>query len=457
MRSLQTRVVLLVLAGVSALWLVAAAAIWWDGRHELDELLDSHLAQAASLLVAQAAEGELEHQYEEAAKHARFDRRVAFQVWHEGRLQWRSANAPSTPMTQQNRGFATSLIDGKLWRVFATRGKASDVQLFVGERLDARADILLALLRGMLMPLAFGLPLLALIVWLAVWRGLQPLRALGAQLQRRSPADLAAIELADAPSEVQRFTRALNELFARIAGLIDNERRFTQDAAHELRTPIAAIRAQAQVAASARSPVDVQAALQKTLQGCDRASHLVDQLLQLARLDGTSDASPRPSSFDLVRTVAQVLAPLHSDADVKHITLDVDVPESCMMIGDEALTASLFRNLCDNALRYTPAGGRVRLRISENKVNVQAIVEDSGPGMTTEQIARLGERFFRVTGHEAEGSGLGWSIIRRIAAASGTSIEVERSAELGGLRVALTWPSANPSRASAQPVSPVGG
>ena len=285
-RSLQTRVVALVLAGVCTLWLIAAIMIWFDGRHELDELLDSHLAQAATLLVAQASDGELEHQYEEAAKRTRFDRRVAFQMWHEGRLQWRSANAPTTPMMQQDRGFASTSINGKQWRVFATRGKDSDVQLFVGEQLDARADILTALLRGMLLPLAVGLPLLALVVWLAVFRGLQPLRALRTQLRQRAPAELTAIGLPGAPEEVESLTTALNDLFARIGSLIENERRFTQDAAHELRTPIAAIRAQAQVAASASAPADVQAALEKTLRGCDRASHLVDQLLQLARLDG---------------------------------------------------------------------------------------------------------------------------------------------------------------------------
>lgn len=439
-RSLQTRVVALVLAGVCTLWLIAAIMIWFDGRHELDELLDSHLAQAATLLVAQASDGELEHQYEEAAKLTRFDRRVAFQMWHEGRLQWRSANAPTTPMMQQDRGFASTSIDGKQWRVFATRGKDSDVQLFVGERLDARADILTALLRGMLLPLAVGLPLLALVVWLAVFRGLQPLRALRTQLRQRAPAELTAIGLPGAPEEVESLTTALNDLFARIGSLIENERRFTQDAAHELRTPIAAIRAQAQVAASASAPADVQAALQKTLRGCDRASHLVDQLLQLARLDGAQQPSQQAPRFDLARVVERVLAPLLDDAAAKRIALEVDVPDHCAMAGDEALIGILLRNLCDNALRYAPAEGQVRFRVADGTTTLQVSIEDSGHGMTTAQIARLGERFYRVAGNDAEGSGLGWSIIRRIAAVTGAKLDIGSSAELGGLRVTVTWP-----------------
>ena len=442
MRSLQTRVVALVLAGVCTLWLIAAIMIWFDGRHELDELLDSHLAQAATLLVAQASDGELEHQYEEAAKLTRFDRRVAFQMWHEARLQWRSANAPTTPMMQQDRGFASTSIDGKQWRVFATRGKDSDVQLFVGEQLDARADILTALLRGMLLPLAVGLPLLALVVWLAVFRGLQPLRALRTQLRQRAPAELTAIGLPGAPEEVESLTTALNDLFARIGSLIENERRFTQDAAHELRTPIAAIRAQAQVAASASSPADVQAALKKTLRGCDRASHLVDQLLQLARLDGAQQPSQQQPRFDLARVVERVLAPLLDDAAAKRIALEVDVPNHCAMAGDEALIGILLRNLCDNALRYAPAEGQVRFRVADGTTTLQVSIEDSGHGMTTAQIARLGERFYRVAGNDAEGSGLGWSIIRRIAAVTGARLDIGSSAELGGLRVIVTWPRA---------------
>ena len=443
MRSLQTRVVALVLAGVCTLWLIAAIMIWFDGRHELDELLDSHLAQAATLLIAQASDGELEHQYEEAAKRTRFDRRVAFQMWHEGRLQWRSANAPTTPMMQQDRGFASTSINGKQWRVFATRGRDSDVQLFVGEQLDARADILTALLRGMLLPLAVGLPLLALVVWLAVFRGLQPLRALRTQLRQRAPAELTAIGLPGAPEEVQSLTTALNDLFARIGSLIENERRFTQDAAHELRTPIAAIRAQAQVAASASAPADVQAALEKTLRGCDRASHLVDQLLQLARLDGAQQPSQQHQPrFDLARVVERVLAPLLDDAAAKRIALEVDVPNHCAMAGDEALIGILLRNLCDNALRYAPAEGQVRFRVADGTTTLQVSIEDSGHGMTTAQIARLGERFYRVAGNDAEGSGLGWSIIRRIAAVTGAKLDIGTSAELGGLKVTVTWPRA---------------
>ena len=137
-----------------------------------------------------------------------------------------------------------------------------------------------------------------------------------------------------------------------------------------------------------------------------------------------------------------MLAPLLDDAAAKRIALEVDVPNHCAMAGDEALIGILLRNLCDNALRYAPAEGQVRFRVADGTTTLQVSIEDSGHGMTTAQIARLGERFYRVAGNDAEGSGLGWSIIRRIAAVTGAKLDIGSSAELGGLRVTVTWPRA---------------
>ena len=323
----------------------------------------------------------------------------------------------------------------------------SDVQLFVGEQLDARADILTALLRGMLLPLAVGLPLLALVVWLAVFRGLQPLRAAhptAATGTGRIDCDRAARCTRRGAS----LTTALNDLFARIGSLIENERRFAQDAAHELRTPIAAIRAQAQVAASATAPADVQAALQKTLRGCDRASHLVDQLLQLARLDGAQQPSQQHQPrFDLARVVERVLAPLLDDAAAKRIALEVDVPNHCAMAGDEALIGILFRNLCDNALRYAPAEGQVRFRVADgtttfasqhrgqrprydDRANCAAASASTGSPAMMRRVAALAGRSSGES-PQSPGAKLDIGIIRRTRRAQVTVTRREQNGETG--------------------------
>ncbi len=438
------RVIVLVLAAVTLMWILASAVTWFDAKHELDELLDGHLAQAATLLIAQSALEEDEHSLSEPEHKHKYAPRVAFQMWHEGKLRWRSGNAPLQPMTTKTNGFDTASIDGKTWRIFATQGAEADVKLFVGERMDARNEILYAVLRGILMPLALGLPVLGIAAWWAVRSGLAPLRSLERLLRQRAPDSLGSVILDDTPREIEALVTALNSLFERISALLENERRFTQDAAHELRTPIAAIRTQAQVALGAVQDDDRRHALKNTVAGCDRASHLVDQLLTLARLESPSctnatDAAAAP--LDLIAITRGVVADLAPLAAAKRQVLYLDAPPEFRVSGDPALIAVLVRNLVDNAIRYSPVGARVNVTVT-NGTQQQLTVEDSGSGLSPEIRQRLGERFFRVLGSGEVGSGLGWSIVRRVANALNLAIEILPSEQLGGLAVTVTWPLA---------------
>ena len=439
-RSLQGRLLALVLGMVMLVWLVSAVVTWFDVRHELDELLDSHLAQAAALLVArQDVEiGEAEKRIDAPSLH-RYAGKVAFQVFHEGQLVLRSANAPAAPMVARERhfeaGFETVAIGGEHWRVFATRGAERDVQVYVGERLDSREAILWAVLRSALWPVAVALPLLALAAGWAVYRGLRPLRQLGRALAQRRADALEPVRLPDAPSEMAPMLEALNALFERIDGLLASERRFTADAAHELRTPIAAIRAQAQVAMGEGDDALRREALRKTLEGCDRATRLVTQLLTLARLEAL--AAPPQAQVDLAAIARRVVADLAPAAIAKEQAIGLDAPRPARVAGDETLLEVLVRNLVDNAVRYSPRGARIEVSVNEGESEVILGVEDSGPGMQAVQRERLGERFFRVTGSEASGSGLGWSIVRRIAAVHAMTVAVSSSAALGGLAVRI--------------------
>jgi len=441
--SLQGRLLLMVLGTSLVVWLAAAAMSWIDARHELDELLDGHLAQAAALLVAQQArEFEDDEQVDAPTLH-RYAPRVAFQVFHEGRLALRSANAPAAPLVGEPgarvKGFHTVTLERRPWRVFATRGAEHDVQVFVGEQLRSRDSILWAVLRSTLWPVAVALPLLALAGWWAVYRGLRPLRTLGRTLAQRPAGALRPVVVPDAPSEMRPLLESLNGLFARIGELLEHERRFTGDAAHELRTPIAAIRAQAQVALGASDDAQRRRALQATLQGCDRATRLVEQLLTLSRLEAEGPRAQAP--VDLAAVTQGVVAELAPSAIGRQQLLDFDAAASCVVAGDETLLAVLSRNLLDNAIRYTPAGARIEVRLQREAGRVVLAVEDSGPGLADEDLAHLGQRFFRVTGNEASGSGLGWSIAQRIAAAHGGRLQAQRSARLGGLLVRASLPA----------------
>ena len=445
-KSLQARLMVMLLGVIAVAWLGAALLTWEGARHELDELLDGHLAQAAALLVVQQANAH--HDDDDGVADApalhKYAPRVAFQVFHDGHLVMRSLNADAQPMSSKTEGFTSERFsDGTPWRVFTTRGSDNDVQVYVAEQTSSRRSILWAILWSMLLPFAIALPFLALALWWAVRQGLAPLRHLSRLLGARQAQALSPVVLRDSPTEIQPLIQALNALFERIDTLIASERRFTADAAHELRTPIAAIRAQAQVALGAGADAEQRNhALRTTLAGCDRATRLVDQLLTLARLENS--AAPDSARLNLSALTRRVAADLGATALARRQTLALDAPEVAFIQAGEVLTAVLVRNLIDNALRYSPPDARVSVQVRAEAGGTHLTVDDSGPGLTEAERARLGERFYRVLGSTQTGSGLGWSIVKRIAQVFDATIDVGRSAQLGGLSVDVRWSTPPP-------------
>ncbi len=442
-RSLQGQLLRWVLGGVGVLWALATLFSWRFGQYETDELLDSHLAQAASMLIAHFGhddEIKLHTELQVAPSLHRYAPRIAFQLWHDDILILRSDNAPVELLGPRKEGFSDVDVAGQTWRVFAARDANRETLVLVGERREARDAILAGVLRGMLMPLALALPALALVVWWVVRRAFLPLRRLGTVVAARRADQFEAVELARAPAEVLPVIQSLNGLFLRIEALLVSERRFTADAAHELRTPIAAIRMQAQAAMAASDSVQRRHALLATLQGCDRASRVIEQLLTLARLEAAPPTSGQ--RFDLCASAREEMAELAGLPLAEERDLQLEAPETAPVIGQPGLVSILLRNLVDNALRYSPLGSVVRVTIRKGAEDgaVTVWVEDSGPGLSAEMRQRLGERFFRVTGSQASGSGLGWSIVRRISAALNVQVHVDASADLGGLRVVLHFP-----------------
>ena len=433
--SLQGRLAWLLLGLLVAVWGVTAAIVWFDARHEVEEILDSHLAQAAALIIAQQDTSGNDRQIDAPALH-RYAYKTTIQVFRDDRLVLRSANAPIRPLVEgggQATGFQTVRIDGAEWRVFAVHDPQAGLRVYVGEEGKSRDAILLAVLRSTLWPLVAALPLLVLAVWWAMRKGLSPMRRLGRSLVGRRPDALDRVRADDAPAEMVPMIDALNALFQRIETLMESERRFTADAAHELRTPIAAIRAHAQVAMNEADAERRRHALQGTLDGCDRATRLVEQLLTLSRLE--ADAMPEDNAVDLHAVARSVLADIAPRAIAKQQSLELEDGPPCVIRGDETLLAVLMRNLVDNAVRYSPLSAPIRVRVARDAPGVRFSVEDGGPGLAAADMERLGERFFRALGSLESGSGLGLSIARRIAAAHQMTIDMARSQFLGGLAV----------------------
>lgn len=440
--SLQARTTLLVVAVTSAVWISASAAMWLDTRRELGMLLDAHLSQAASFLVAGRGGEDEELEHGRGAVLRPYAPRVAFQVFDGSRLRSKSSDAPSEPLIaldSQDGTFATVEVKGTAWRVFSATTSDRDVRIIVAEQVGARSDIALAVLRSTLWPMLLAVPLLAAAVAFAVRGGLRPMKRLGDALAARLPTALEPIPTQDTPAEMQPMVEALNGLFGRIGDLLDSERRFTADAAHELRTPIAAIRAQAQAALTVVDAVARRHALRSTIEGCDRAARLIDQLLFLARLE--SGITPDFAMLDLADLARQVLAEATPSALIKEQHLELEASEPYPVAGSTDLLRALLRNLVDNAIRYSQQDARASVTLGRENGRTVVAIEDSGPGLAEPERARLGDRFFRGEASRASGSGLGWSIARRIAELHRVEIAVDRSPALGGLRVRLTFPN----------------
>jgi two-component system sensor histidine kinase QseC len=440
-RSIRRQLLLVLLGSVALTWVATTVVSYLDARHELDELLDAHLAQSASLLVAQIGRESEEIDVEHAPQLHRYGRRVTFQFWQNGTvLRLHSANAPNTRMSPQIDGFSDAEIEGKSWRVFSGWDAERHYMVQVGERREARDEIVTKIAKNLLWPLTIALPVLGLLIWLGIDRATQPLRLLNREIESRAPDNLAALELGDAPEEVAPLVGSLNRLFGRVAASIENERRFTADAAHELRTPLAALRAQAQVARGAGNEGERRRALDNVIAGCDRASHLIDQLLTLARLEPESfRAECEPCDLhEITRLVAAELAPV---ALTKAIDIELEPTKGppVSAAGDARLLRILLRNLLDNAIRYSPARTRIRLCVWECDGRPRITVADEGPGIAAEERDRLGQRFHRLLGTQAAGTGLGLSIAKRIAQIHGATIEFGETATGTGLTVAVSF------------------
>jgi two-component system sensor histidine kinase QseC len=440
--SLRRRLLFLLSGTVLAAWLATAVFTYFDARKEIGEMLDAHLAQSAGLIAAQL-EHELDDDRESTVpRQYKHERKIAFQVWDKkGRLLLRSSSAPETRLQSRSEGYGDAEIDGKRWRIFSRWDESRHYLVQVGERYELRNELAESVASHLLHPLYFALPALALLIWLAVGAGLAPLAGIAREVAQRAPDNLAHLDAGNAPREISPLIAALNALFDRLRTSLEQERRFTADAAHELRTPLAAVKTQAQVALGATGEAERGRALANVVSGTDRAARLVEQLLVLARLDPQT-ALPPGQRVDLQALAQQGVAELAPAAAGKGVEAGLAPGETAPVAGDAVLLAVLLRNLLDNAVRYTPPGGEVEVSVKPAAGGVSLAVVDSGPGIPEAERGKVFDRFHRVLGTGEEGSGLGLSIVRRIADLHRATVVLGEGPGGRGLRVEVTFPAA---------------
>jgi len=436
--SLRRRLLGLLLGGVAAAWLVTMVFSYIDAHHEVDELFDAQLAQAAQTLLALASHDEGEGVEDLGEASHKYQRRLRFQIWRaDGKLLMRSNNAPESPLTEA-RGFSETQGKDGHWRHFSQWNDEHSLQVQVSENHHIRDDLIGHIAWRLIFPALFGLPLIGLWVWLATRQGLSSLAGVARQIASRDPQQLQAIHPTSAPTEIRPLVEALNGLFQRVEQTIEAERRFTADAAHELRTPLAALQAQLQVAQRARDNDERDRSLQQLQSGLSRAAHLVDQMLQLARLDPESGL-PNPQPVDLTALVETVCAELGPQILARNIDFSFESTGQAIVTGHAEWLRVLIRNLVDNAMRYTPEGGTVIVRIERQNDQLTLAVSDSGPGIPPAQRSAVLQRFHRLDQGGQPGSGLGLAIVARIAELHAAQLYLGTSPMTKGLDIRVQF------------------
>jgi two-component system sensor histidine kinase QseC len=385
---------------------------------EADEIFDAQLAELAQVMLrerfsqADKAVPELKvtaHSYQQ---------KIAYQLWHDDKRLLKSDNAPDAPMAVK-AGYSDGQLEHARWRFFVAKTPDQSLVAITAQDSIMRDECAEELAWRMILPLASGILLLGLIIWFVVARACRPLTDIAGQVNARTADRLVPVALEQAvPRELLPLLEALNALFERVETSLDSERRFTADAAHELRTPLAAMRLQAQLAGEATTADTRRKAIETLVSDSSRASRLVEQLLTLARADNLS-RRPLNNTVDISQEVIEVAAGSQAMVQAKLQTLTVDAPRPVMIPADSELLRAMISNLVTNAIKYSPPGTHIDIKVSPESITVT----DHGPGMVEEERARALQRFVRLRDDDRSGNGLGLSIVARVAHALSITLE----------------------------------
>ncbi|ESQ89403.1 hypothetical protein ABAC460_12900 [Asticcacaulis sp. AC460] len=439
-----------ILLGVGIPFIVVTALIgviaYVSAQDEVSEVYDSqlittaqelwHLARANDDLAAlRVGTHDLGLDAEDRAALDEYAKWRSFRVWKGGRLVIESDNAPAgAPVA--GKGFRDTKRGHDAWRVFTLRVPADGVVVEVSEMLHARREVSERIVWGVSLPLLLILPIIALAVWLGIRWGLRDLLGFAAAVRKRSSDDLSLIDGKAIPSELAPLSDSINHLLAKLDRSIAQERLFTDNAAHELRTPLAALGVQVDVVRNVRTSRDRNAMLEDLSQGVHRTSRLLDQLLTLARIRHVqADAAP----VNLYDAAREVLAEVYPKALAKGIELGLSGDEATAIVAAKPLLALLVGNLLDNAIKYSPPGAQVDVTVSLMDSRARLTVRDHGPGIAEVEREHVFGRFYRIKGTTQPGSGLGLSIVRSICDILGAEIRLFTPQDGEGLGVEIRF------------------
>jgi len=458
--SIRRRLALLVLASIVLMWGIALVSSYRQATREVSEWEEARLAELAQILalldqrnLSTLANARIDVREEERGGEAgasksddddSLPRDALFQVRGAngevlaGSPALRALNAWDLPVPAVS-GAQTLTLGSQIYHSFTLRDTALGHIVRVFEPANTRSDLVSGIASRIARPTLIALPILAILVWLSIGWSLAPLRVLSGAIRSRDINRMEPIDIGHAPTEVRPLVDAINLVLCRLTRSLERERAFTADAAHELKTPLAAIKVQAQVALAETDTARQRLAMERVVQGVDRSARLAEQLLLLARLDvhETMSSEPlRPATL-----AKDALLANERNAQQKNIRVVLTGDMRAEINAEPVLIGILFDNLLDNAIKYGRAGGIIEVAVRHMDDRVQVTVRDDGPGVAPGDLARLTHRFFRATGNQATGSGLGLSIVARIAEHFGASLHLGTGIGEQGLAVEVSFPA----------------
>jgi two-component system sensor histidine kinase QseC len=445
-RSIRFYLIVALLSTVALGNFVAAVYGYRSSMIEAQELLDTQLADTATLLqtVGDTSVGTVEQP----------SARLAFQVWTaDGRPVQRSANSGQTPITAFEDGYRDQNFEGHRWRVLSRFDATRQRWYLVAERIDIRTRLADNVISHAVLPMVGILPLIAVIVWLVVGNGLKLIKQLASELRNKRADDLSRLQTSNPPVELAPVVNAINELLDRLNDSVVRERRFSADAAHELRTPLSAIKVHLH---NLQQELPEQAqSLQVLDRDLARLSHLIEQIMLLYRMT-PEHYQGNMQPVDLHSLSQRVIADLYVNIDSKQQSISLEgSPQT--ITGDAASLEILLSNLILNASKYSPERASIRVHVDRNDFGVWLAVEDTGPGIPLTDIKRIFDRFYRVGGdrHDSavDGCGLGLAIVKHIADLHHASLHAENNQYGPGMLVGVTFPDdlgASPAKGKKQ-------
>jgi two-component system, OmpR family, sensor histidine kinase QseC len=367
-----------------------------------------------------------------------------FQIWHKKNLLLKSDYISSEYIASKNTGFVTRKIDDTHWRIFTTRITNQNITVVVAENYDLQEQLESRITQSSIVMMLMSYPLLGLLIWIVVGRGLDSIRIVTHEMKNRAPHFLEPLNIGDVPIEIKPFIDELNTLLTTLEQTLQREKRFASDAAHELRTPLAALRAQTQIALQAKKSKDKNAALTKVIASIDRSTHVIEQLLTLCRMGPEANLEAK-SEVDLVKQATEVIAELFSQAIEKDTDIELHAPDKPVIIlGHTTAIYMLLRNLIDNAIKYTPNKSLVKVVIEESKNKILLKVIDNGKGISPTMHDRVFERFFRGLGETSQGCGLGLGIVQQVITSHEATINLKTPETGQGLEVIVQFTRTEP-------------